>query len=310
MKRDVTFLSRGVRCAAWHVPATSDALAGPGGRPCVVMAHGFGGTRDSGLLNYAEGFAEAGIDTFVFDYRGFGDSGGRPRQDVSVRRQRQDYHAALAAARRLPGVDPDRIVLWGVSYAGGHALVVAAQDARVAAVVSLTPVTDGLASLAHVVRHAGIGRLLRLAGHGLRDAARAMTARAPHHIPVVAEPGALAMMGVPRAQEICASFAGPTFRNEVRARAALKVGLNRPTTFVARLTCPLLVQIGTKDRIAPPDAARRTARKAGRRAELHQYPVDHLDVYAGPGQRHVLVDQLDFLTRVLGHHGSLIQGTG
>ncbi|MFE9741300.1 alpha/beta hydrolase [Streptomyces sp. NPDC006477] len=310
MKRDVTFLSRGVRCAAWHVPATSDALAGPGGRPCVVMAHGFGGTRDSGLLNYAEGFAEAGIDTFVFDYRGFGDSGGRPRQDVSVRRQRQDYQAALAAARRLPGVDPDRIVLWGVSYAGGHALVVAAQDARVAAVVSLTPVTDGLASLAHVVRHAGIGRLLRLAGHGLRDAARAMTARAPHHIPVVAEPGALAMMGVPRAQEICASFAGPTFRNEVRARAALKVGLNRPTTFVARLTCPLLVQIGTKDRIAPPDAARRTARKAGRRAELHQYPVDHLDVYAGPGQRHVLVDQLDFLTRVLGHHGSLMQGTG
>ncbi|MFC8009416.1 alpha/beta hydrolase [Streptomyces cinereoruber] len=310
MKRDITFPSRGVRCAAWHVPATNDALAGPGGRPCVVMAHGFGGTRDSGLLNYAQGFAEAGIDTFVFDYRGFGDSGGRPRQDVSVRRQRQDYHAALAAARRLPGVDPDRIVLWGVSYAGGHALVVAAQDARVAAVVSLTPVTDGLASLAHVVRHAGIGRLLRLAGHGLRDTARAIASRAPHHIPVVAEPGALAMMGVPRAQEICASFAGPTFRNEVRARAALKVGLNRPTTFVARLTCPLLVQIGTKDSIAPPDAARRTARKAGRRAELHQYPVDHLDVYAGPGQRHVLADQLDFLIRVLDHHGSPSQGTG
>ncbi|MCG0062329.1 hypothetical protein L0F81_03325 [Streptomyces tricolor] len=42
-----------------------------------------------------------------------------------------------------------------MSYAGGHALVVAAQDARVAAVVSLTPVTDGLASLAHVVRQPG-----------------------------------------------------------------------------------------------------------------------------------------------------------
>ncbi|MEU9702630.1 alpha/beta fold hydrolase [Streptomyces sp. NPDC047981] len=310
MRRDITFLSQGVRCAAWHVPATHDALAGPGGRPCVVMAHGFGGTRDSGLLRYAEGFAEAGIDTFVFDYRGFGDSGGRPRQDVSVRRQRQDYHAALAAARRLPGADPDRIALWGVSYAGGHALVVAAQDTRVAAVVSLTPVTDGLASLAHVVRHAGVGRLLRLAGHGLRDAARSVTGRPPHHIPVVGEPGAPAMMGVPRAREICASFAGPGFRNEVRARAALKVGLNRPTTFVGRLACPILVQIGTEDRIAPPDAARRTAREAGRLAELREYPVDHLDVYAGPGQRHALADQLHFLTRVLGHHGSPTQGTG
>ncbi|MYW48195.1 alpha/beta fold hydrolase [Streptomyces sp. SID161] len=298
MKRDLTFVSHGVRCAAWHVPAAGDVLAGPGGRPCVVMAHGFGGTRDSGLLNYAEGFAEAGMDAFVFDYRGFGDSDGAPRQDVSVRRQRQDYHAALAAARRLPGVDPRRIVLWGVSYAGGHALVVAAQDARVAAVVSLTPVTDGLASLANVVRHAGVGRLLRLAGHGLRDTARALTARPPHHVPVVAEPGTLAMMGLPRAPEICASFVGPTFRNEVCARAALKVGLNRPTSYVRRLDCPILVQIGTRDRIAPGRAARRTARKAGR-GELLDYPVDHLDVYAGPGQQRALADQLAFLTRVL-----------
>lgn len=310
MKRDVTFLSRGVRCAAWHVTATDDALAGPGGRPCVVMAHGFGGTRDSGLLNYAEGFAQAGIDTLAFDYRGFGDSDGRPRQDVSVRRQRQDYHAAFAAARRLPGVDPDRIVLWGVSYAGGHALVVAAQDARAAAVVSLTPVTDGLASLGHIVRHGGVARLLRLAGHGLRDAARSVTARPPHHVPVVAEPEALAMIGVPRAREISESFAGPAFRNEVRARAALKVGLNRPITFADRLTCPILVQIGSRDRIAPPDAARRTARRAGRRAELREYPVDHLDVYAGPGQQQALTDQVDFLTRILDHHGSPIQGTG
>ncbi|MEU2354862.1 alpha/beta fold hydrolase [Streptomyces misionensis] len=299
MKRDLAFVSHGVRCAAWHVPADGDVLAGPGGRPCVVMAHGFGGTRDSGLLNYAEGFAAAGIDAFAFDYRGFGDSDGTPRQDVSVRRQRQDYHAALAVARRLPGVDPHRMVLWGVSYAGGHALAVAAQDARVAAVVSLTPVTDGLASLAHVARHAGVGRLLRLAGHGLRDAAHALTARAPHHVPLVAEPGSLAMMGVPRAPEICASFAGPTFRNEVCARAALKAGLNRPTTYAGRLHCPVLVQIGTRDRIAPAGAARRTARKVGRLGELLEYPVDHLDVYAGPGQRRVLADQLDFLARVL-----------
>ncbi|WP_432178730.1 alpha/beta hydrolase [Streptomyces sp. NBC_00063] len=299
MSTDLTFTSHGVACAAWHVRATTDALAGPSGRPCVVMAHGFGGTRDSGLLNYAESFAEAGIDSFVFDYRGFGDSEGRPRQDVSVRRQRQDYHAALAAARRLTGVDPDRIALWGASYAGGHALVVAAQDGQVSAVVALTPATDGLATLAQVVRYAGVGRLLRLAGHGVRDAARALSARAPHHVPVVAEPGSLAMMNVPGALEICASFAGPTFRNEVCARAALKVGLNRPITFARRLACPLLVQVGTNDRIAPPGAARRTAEKAGRRAQLVEYPLNHLDVYEGPWQQRALADQLGFLAHAL-----------
>ncbi|EXW87253.1 alpha/beta fold family hydrolase domain protein [Acinetobacter baumannii 44467_10] len=47
------------------------------------MANGFGGTKDTGLLNFAEPLSKAGFDTFIFDYRGFGESGGFPRQNVS-----------------------------------------------------------------------------------------------------------------------------------------------------------------------------------------------------------------------------------
>ena len=120
-------------------------------RPCVVMAPGFGGTRDTGgLVAYAQGLAAAGLDVVLFDYRGFGGSSGSPRQLVSAARQRQDYHAAIAAARQLPGVDPDRIVLWGISYSGGHVVRVAAEDGHVAAVVSLTPAMDGVAVLAQL----------------------------------------------------------------------------------------------------------------------------------------------------------------
>ncbi|PQM45083.1 hypothetical protein C1Y40_04752 [Mycobacterium talmoniae] len=155
--KDLRFTSHGIWCAAWHLRASTDALTGPAGRPCVVMAHGFGGTRDTGLLAYAEPFADAGIDTLVFDYRGFGDSEGMPRQDVSVRRQRQDYHAAVAAARHLPGVDRDRIALWGYSYSGGHVIAVGAQDRRVAALVSMNPATDGCATLADIFRGGGPG---------------------------------------------------------------------------------------------------------------------------------------------------------
>lgn len=298
MRTDVTFASHGVTCAAWHLPATTDALAGPGGRPCVVMAHGFGGTRDSGLLNYAAPFAAAGIDAFVFDYRGFGDSGGTPRQHVSVRGQRQDYRAALDAARRLPGVDPERIVLWGTSYSGGHAVVVAAEDHRVAAVVALTPATDGLATLARLVRHAGVGPLARLAGHGLRDAVRALVGLRPHSVPIVGPPRSLAMMNTAAAADVVA-MTGPTWRNDVCARAALAVGLNRPVTSAPYVACPLLVQVGAHDRVAPPDAARRTARRAGLWGELREYPVDHFDVYEGPWQRRALADQLSFLAEVL-----------
>ena len=67
MKKNLTFPSHGVACAAWHIPAVSDVLAGAAGRPCVVMAHGFGGTRDTGLIGYAEWFADHGIDVLVFD---------------------------------------------------------------------------------------------------------------------------------------------------------------------------------------------------------------------------------------------------
>ena len=53
------------------------------GRPVVVMAHGLGGTKDSGLAPFAEGLAEAGLDVLAFDYRGFGASEGEPRQTIS-----------------------------------------------------------------------------------------------------------------------------------------------------------------------------------------------------------------------------------
>ena len=105
------FLSHGVRCAAWHVPAQTDALTGVDGRPCVVLAHGFSGTRDTGLLGFAEPFAAVGIDVLVFDYRGFGTSEGRLRQQISIARQLDDYRAAVDTAVRQPGVDPDRVVL-------------------------------------------------------------------------------------------------------------------------------------------------------------------------------------------------------
>lgn len=304
MKKDLTFTSHGVRCSGWHVPAGSDELASAAGRPCVVMGHGFGGTRDTGLLDYAESFADAGIDAFVFDYRCYGDSEGYPRQDVSFRRQRQDYHAAIATARHLPGVDPDRIALWGTSYAGGHVVAVAAQDGRVAAVVSMTPAVDGLATLAQIARYAGIGQVVRATGHGLRDVARALIKRAPHYVPVVGPPGSAALISTPGAEDAYTAMAGPTWRNEVCARTALEVGLNRPTGFAGRVPCPMLVQVGANDQVAPPNAARRTAKKAGRRAQLREYPVDHFDVYQGPWQRRALADQLDFFSRVLDPSGA------
>ncbi len=296
---EITFASGSDRCSAWHLPAESDAFEAPGGRPCVVMAPGFAGTRDNSLLGYAEEFAAAGIDALLFDYRGFGASGGLPRQLVSVRRQRADFHAAIAAARRLPGVDAERIVPLGFSYSGGHVVAVAAQDARVAATISVTPAVDGIPVLLQLARTAGLRHIARASAYGLRDGVRALTRRAPYFVAVVGEPGSRALFAREGGEHLYAAIAGPSWRNEVCARVALQAGFNRPIRFAARTDRPLLVQVGTCDTIAPAAAARRAAAKAGAHAELREYPLDHMDVYVGTAQQQIVADQLEFLRRVL-----------
>ncbi|NYH77305.1 fermentation-respiration switch protein FrsA (DUF1100 family) [Actinopolyspora biskrensis] len=297
-RHELTFTSGGVACAAWHIPATGDALASEAGRPCVVMAHGFGGTRDTGLLPYAEAFATAGIDAFVFDYRGFGASEGRPRQVISYRDQRRDYHAAVDAVRRLPGVDPDRIGLWGTSYSAGHAIVVAAHSPWVSAVVSMTPASDGLAGLGLIASAEGVGHLARLAVLGIADLVGGIRAKGPRMVPIVGRPGSDSMITAPGGEEAYTSMAGPTWRNETAARHALEVGRNRPTIHARKVTCPVLVQVGKADRVVPVKAARTMASKLDN-GVVKEYPVDHFDVYDGVWQRRALADQLEFLSRVL-----------
>ena len=97
------------------------------------------GTRDMGLMPYAERFAAARMAVLAFDYRHFGTSGGQPRQVINIRQQLEDYQAAIRFARSVEGVDPERIALWGTSLSGGHVIVVAATDPRIAAVVSQVP---------------------------------------------------------------------------------------------------------------------------------------------------------------------------
>src|SRR6266496_390364 len=142
-REDLSFPSGGETCAAWlYRPEGAD-----GPVPCVVMAHGFSATRADRLPAYAERFAAAGVAVLLFDYRHFGDSTGEPRQLLDIARQHADYHAAVACARTLDGIDPRRIALFGTSFAGGHVVVVAAQDPSIAAVIAQCPFADGLSAL-------------------------------------------------------------------------------------------------------------------------------------------------------------------
>ena len=298
-RTEVTFDSWGERCAAWlYRPARGDALPDdPRRLPCVVMAHGFAGVREARLDAFAERFAAAGLAVLVFDYRGFGASEGQPRQLLSIPRQLEDWAAAIAFARTLDGVDPERIAAWGTSFSGGHVIATAARDHRLAAAIAQAPFADGLRqALALPIPHA-----LRLTAAALRDEAGVLFGAAPRLVPAVGPPGSLAVMSSPDAEPGYRAIVpdGAPWRNEVAARICLRLTAYRPVRHAARVRCPLLVVVCDDDVVTPPAAAVRVASLAPRSELIRYAGAGHFDVYVGDLFERAVGDQLAFLAQHL-----------
>lgn len=302
-RRDVWFTSGRDRCHAWlYLPPASTGghgdTADPSRPPVIVMAHGLGAVKTLRLAGFAERFAAAGYACLVFDYRHFGDSEGQPRELLSIRRQRQDWRAAVAFSRTLPEVDGARVVLWGTSFAGGHALVTGAQDPRVAAVVVQCPFTDGFASVT-ALSAGTVARLLSAAG---RDVAAALLHRPPVRIKAAARPGELGLMSNAADVESvlalleASGLSEADFRNDVPARIALTIPFARPGRKTRDLRCPVLFCVADQDGVAPANATLRHARNAPR-GEIKTYATGHFDIYAGQWFEPVIADQLHFLAR-------------
>jgi uncharacterized protein len=286
----VTFPSGDASCDAWHFRGS-----GPAGRPIVVMAHGIAGTKDSGLAPFAERLTVAGVDVLAFDYRGFGASAGEPRQTVSVTGQLNDYRAAVAAARRLPEIDPGRVILWGVSFSGGHVLRVAADDGNIAAVIALTPLTSGVATGRLAVAQRDLLSGMRWTAAGLKGRVSASMGGSATFMPVVGRPGEQGALTLPGAYENYLAMAGPTWRNEIDAGVGLQLAMVRSSGAAAKLRCPLLVQIADFDRFVPAESIAKVALRG--RAQVHHYPCDHFDVWPGH----------DWFDKVTGHQIAFIK---
>ena len=282
-REDIEFGPVGERCAAWLYPARGAT----GASPLVVMAHGLSGTRRDGLGPFAERFAAAGIAALLFDHRGFGDSGGEPDL-FHPRRQLEDWRAAIACARSLPGIDPERIATFGSSMGGGNALAAAAADPRIAAAVSQVPFLD-LWTQAH--------------RSSPRVAARMLVAAARNrHLPAVGAPDEAAFINAPGGEpgwrHVVASGEDSRWRNRVSSRWLLGAPF-RPVRLAADLHCPWLLCVGEADRVAKPGPAIAAGRRA-RHGELRTYAgVDHFDIYDGPAHEAVVADEIEFLRRHL-----------
>jgi pimeloyl-ACP methyl ester carboxylesterase len=118
--------------------------------------------------HYARFFVDAGFAVLLFDYRNFGSSDGARRQHIDPTMQIEDYRNAISYLETREDVDPLRVGVWGLSYSGGHALVLAAVDRRVKCAVSQIPVVDGYRNMRRVHGTMGFRRFEQLLLHDRR----------------------------------------------------------------------------------------------------------------------------------------------
>lgn len=182
-RSDIEFHSEGTTVRGWFYQPE-----GAGPHPAVVLAGGWCYVRELVMPYYAQEFAQRGVAALVFDYRNLGVSDGQPRQHLDPWMQITDYQHALSYLESRDDVDSDRLGAWGISYSGGHVVILAAIDPRARVIVSQIPVVDGYENMRRV--HGTMG-YRELWARILEDrAARHQDPEKGLHIPhATAEPG-------------------------------------------------------------------------------------------------------------------------
>lgn len=135
--QDVAFPARGERLLlrGWYLPAARDSR-------CLVLVQGEEHHRNSpGIqpLRLARDLTARGYSVLLFDLRARGESQGR--RPTAGDRERRDLLGALDYVQSR-GIPPERIGVLGFSLGAAVALLVAAQEPRLRAVVSDSAFAD------------------------------------------------------------------------------------------------------------------------------------------------------------------------
>jgi uncharacterized protein len=274
-QRDVEFTAEDgtVLRGTLHVPPT-------GHGPAVVMAHGFSGVAEQ-ISHYAAEFAARGLTTLVFDHRGFGRSDGTPRSEVDPWRQLGDWRDAIDVALTFGEVDVSAPVgVWGSSFAGGLAMILAATDPRIGCVVAQIPNVSGQRNGPILFTAAERARLAELVAE---DRQRRRQGGDPGTIPVFAtsptEACALPPAVSPRYVEgLTRTF--PTWRNEVTLRSVEHMLTFEPSGWIPFVApTPLLMIVGRHDTCTSPQVQLEVFDSAREPKKLVVHPGGHFDTY-------------------------------
>lgn len=115
--------SDGLQLHGWFVPADSSEAT-------VLFLHGNAGNI-SHRLDSIRIFHELGLDTFIFDYRGYGQSEGKPTEQGTY----LDAQAAWDYLVSKRGIAPEQIVIFGRSLGGAVAARLAVENIAAAVII-------------------------------------------------------------------------------------------------------------------------------------------------------------------------------
>ena len=281
------FYSQGTWCGATlHLPAkTSTAKL-----PAILMVHGWGGIQNALTVPFYEEFTRAGFAVMTFDFRGWGESAGLPRNTINPWQRVRDADAALAHIKSQPAIDPARILLWGTSFGGGHVVELAAEHPELAGAIAQVPMLDGMAA----VKANPLARLLRFGLYALADS---LKPGGPIYLPVVAKPGAFASMDrddADKALELGMANVGRQYDNRVTSSSLMTMGLYRPFRRLRDIRIPTLLVGASRDSVAPFEES--AIRKiANQYLSLETLDANHFEPYFEPVFSTLISKELSFL---------------
>lgn len=293
---DHAFVSCGDKLKAWlYLPS------GVPKPPVIVMAHGFGGQRWQRLPAYAERFVQLGMAVFIFDYRGFNDSEGEPRNYINPGRHLRDWDAAIAYVKTLDSVDAKRMGLWGTSFSGGHVIVEAAKYPEISAVVAQVPFTDGISTAWHNYVLGDPMFALKGTYHGIADIFASIFTNHRHNVRIAGRPGeAFAMMSRPDSMEGLIKLLGMNDEKEFEkynfcpGNIVITLTFYRPISYADEVACPALIIGAENDTLFPPNGPKKAADRM-QKATYISMPMNHFDPYVGEPFEKIVKIMGDFL---------------
>jgi fermentation-respiration switch protein FrsA (DUF1100 family) len=132
----VSFDSGGDRLAGvLHLPDGPST----GKLDALVVTGSWTTVKEQMPAQYARRLAAAGFAALTFDFRGFGESGGAPREYEDPARKAEDIRAAARFLRERPEVDARRVSLFAICASTGYAALASASDPGLHRLVLVAP---------------------------------------------------------------------------------------------------------------------------------------------------------------------------